>query len=462
MNPNRSTQLLPWMKQFIQSIPHLESNSRKAYLRILLSFDHYLGKLPGKENRFTMISEALLLNWLKEMNGRHCLHTVAFWAGTVDRFLSFLKEEGRIEENPLAQLLKRYPSKGWKGIIQALWGASPEDSLKSLKLTPRFISPLGPSMVRYIALHRSQGKAYVSETSILERFDRFLLSYSDPPPTELSTPIFTRWLELFAKSKPKHRYKNFMVIRGFCLYLRRLHPEAYLPEPLLTPTSKGTFLPYIFSLSEIHALLKAAHQLKTSAYSPLRPQTFYIVILLLYTTGIRLGEALRLRLQDIDHKDQSLYIHQTKFYKTRLVPLSQSMMKELEGYLKLRKYSGAPMQPESFVFQNPHQKGHYSNSAIEIPFRQILKRLGLKPTPGHHGPRIHDLRHSFSVHRLEQWYQKGYEVQSRLAVLSTYLGHRGVASTQRYLTMTTELLQQASQRFDQHFFSNPIPKGEPK
>lgn len=462
MKNNPSNQLLPWIEQFVLKIPHLENNSRQRYRNTLLSFVNYLEKLSWKESFSGMIKEEIITGWLKEMHARYSLYTVMPRVGTVNGFLSFLEEKGCVEENPLARLQKQYPAKGLKGIVLSLVGSSSKDSLKSLKLPPRFTSPLGAYMERYIALYRSQGRTYTPEESILCRFDRFLVSCSDPPPAQLSDSVLTQWLGLFAGSKSEHRYKVFMVIRRFCLYLRRFHPDAYVPDPSLTPPPPGPFFPHIYSLSEIGALLGAARQLKPSAYSPLRPQIFHLLILLLYTTGIRLGEALRLQLGDIDWKNQSLCIRQTKFFKSRLNPLSSSMMKELEDYLQLRQGSSAPMGPDSFIFQNPHQKGPYSNAAIQEPFRRILKRLGLKLALGHSGPRIHDLRHTFAVHRLEEWYRRGCDVQSRLGLLSTYLGHVGIASTQRYLTMTTELLQQASQRFNQYFSSTQIQKGGPK
>ncbi len=405
-----------------------------------------------------MIKEEAINRWLKGIHERYSLNTVLPRVGTVNRFLSFLEEKGSFEENPLARLRKHYPTKGLKGIILALVGSSPEDSLKKLKSPPRFVSPLGAYMERYLALYRSQGRTYRAEEAILCRFDRFLGSYSDPPPTALSDSVLTQWLGLFAEARPQHRYKTFTVIRQFCVYLRRFHPDAYLPDPSLTPPPPGPFFPHIYSRPEIDALLRAARQLEASASSPLRPHIFYLLIMLLYTTGMRLGEALRLRLGDIDWKNQSRFIRQTKFFKSRLVPLSSSVMKKLEDYLRLHQRSKASMSPDSFIFQNPHQKGPYSNSAIQEPFRRMLKRLGLKLTQGHRGPHIHDLRHTFAVHRLEEWYQRGCDVQSRIGLLSTYLGHVGIASTQRYLTMTTELLQQASQRFNQYFSQKQGPK----
>ena len=445
--------ILSWIERFVAQIPHLQKVTRQKYRRILLTFVAYVERISGKKKCLPIrIERKIIAGFLKEMRAHYSLYTVLSRVGIIDNFLSFLRKSGGLQKNPLTCLQKQFPSKGLKGIILALTGPSPQKSLRALKVPPEFASPLGANMKQFIALHQTQGRIYQSEVHIFRRFDRFLRSYSDPP-RQLSDSILQRWLGLFSRAHSGHRYKIFKVIRRFCLYLRRLDPEAYVPDSSLGPSPPPPFFPHIYSRSELVALLKAARQLKPSGYSPLRPQTLYLLILLLYTTGMRLGEALKLQLADIDWKNRALHLRETKFFKSRLVPLSPSMMKEVEVYLQLRQRSGAPTNPQSFLFQNPHHKGPYSNSAIGEPFRRMVKRLGLPPTQGHSGPRLHDLRHTFAVHRLEDWYRRGVDVQSKLGLLSTYLGHVGIASTQRYLTMTTELLQQASQRFNQYFTS---------
>lgn len=328
-------------------------------------------------------------------------------------------------------------------------------------LEKQFTSPLGHYMQKFISLGQSQGKIYQQEERILCRFDRFLRSYLDPP-RQLSDSIIRQWLALFSKSKPEYLYKNFTVIRRFCLHLRRFDPNVYVPDSSLSPPSPPQTIPYIYSRTEILSLLKSARQLKASVRSPLRPRIFYLLLLLLYTTGMRISEALKLRFGDIDRKNRVLYIRETKFQKSRLLPLSPSMMKELEDYLRVRQRTEAPIRLECPLFQNPCRQGPYSMSIIDVTFRHMLRTLGLKPNRGYIGPCIHSLRHTFAVHRLEDWYRRGEDVQSKLRLLSTYLGHVDIASTQRYLTMTSELLQQASKRFNQYFISIQNSKGELK
>ena len=453
-----SSLLLPWIEQFLDSIPHLAKETRSLYQYTIFQFVVYWEKISGKEKFWPVtVKQETIAQWLKGLRANHFSSTVVLWAGILTRFLSFLEKNGVLQENPIARLQKQYPGRGFKGIALALTSSCPQKSLKSLEIPPRFISPLGHNMQRLIALGRSQGKIYRAEEYILCRFDRFLMSYPSPP-NGLSDSILSRWLGIFSKSRPEHRYKNFKVIRRFCLYLRRLNPEAYVPDSCLCSSPGPAFIPYIYSQTEVVALLKTARELKASPQSPLRPHIFYILILLLYTTGMRLGEALKLQIRDIDWKDQTLYIRETKFFKSRIVPLSSGMMRELENYLQLRSKTGIPANPESPLFQGPCPERPYSMSTIQRLFCHMLRDLGLKPIGSRSGPRPHDLRATFAVHRLEQWYRKGEDVQSKLGLLSTYLGHVGIASTQRYLPMTTELLQQASHRFNRYFTS--IPKEE--
>jgi site-specific recombinase XerD len=442
--------LLLWTEQFMASIPHLAQDTRQMYRTTLLSFVMYIEKISNKK-KFSqaILKQQIIAGWLKQIRTRYSLSTVIHWAGIMSRFFSFLEKNGYLQNDPIGQLQKKYPKRGLKGIALALLGLSPQKSLQSLKASVQFASHLGQYMQKFIALGRSQGKGYQTEESVLRCFDRFLKSYSDPP-NQLSDSILRQWLSFFSNWDLWYRYRNFRIIRNFCLYLRRFDSKAYVPASSLCESPGVQFHPYIYSHSEIVAILKAVRQLKSSSRSPLRPHRFYLLILFLYTTGMRISEALNLQLRDIDLENQTLCIRQTKFYKSRLVPLSSSMMRELENYLQLRRRVGVINTPESYLFQNPRRQKPYSRSGIEEPFRDILRNLGLKLA---RGPRLHDLRATFAVHRLEEWYQQGVDVQSKLGLLSTYLGHVNIDSTQRYLPMTTELLKLACQRFEKYFKS---------
>jgi len=246
------------VERFVATIPYLKKRSCYHYRWRLLAFLRYLKRISGKkESLLAIINEEIMAGYLKEMRRGYALETVLTRTGIITRFLSSLKKQGFLKENPLVGLQEKYPQKGLKGIVLALTGPSPQKSLEFLRAPQRFTSPLGPWMQKFLSLQRSQGRVYRTEERILSRFDRFLRTYTEPP-QKLSEVILKDWFSLFAPSQAEHRYKNFMVVRHFCLYLRRIDPTAYVPDSFLSPSPPPTFLPHIYSHSEIAALLREA------------------------------------------------------------------------------------------------------------------------------------------------------------------------------------------------------------
>ena len=181
----------------------------------------------------------------------------------------------------------------------------------------------------------------------------------------------------------------------------------------------------------------------------------HAIILLLATSGLRISEALHLTLQDVDLEDGVLSIHQSKFRKSRLVPLSVGTLKVLNRYHELR-VAVAPTGPAEAFFVSGCGKA-YSTSTVQGMFRDIAIQAGLRGPKGR-GPRLHDLRATFAVTRLLQWYRDGDNVMARLPLLSTYLGHACISDTEVYLRITTALLEEANTRF--HSFARDIlPSG---
>lgn len=437
---------LPLIDQFIDSITHLEKSTSYGHRKSLISFVTYLNKKSTKSCFPNRIKKETIASWATHLKKRYSFSTVMKAVRIVVRFLSFLENKGLLKENYLGRMKAQYPKRGLTGIISALLGPSPQKSLQALKIPAQFISPFGPQMQNFIDLARAQGKKYKNEEEILLKFDCFLSSYAQPP-CRLSDSIIRKWLASFPAPVRANRYLGFHVVRRFCLYLRRLNPGAYLPDLSLAPPWPPSPLPYIYSRHEIAALLRAASKLKSSKLSPILPNMVYMLILLLYTTGMRLSEVLKLQLGNIDWKNQALVIQETKFFKSRIVPIAPGVMKELENYLQLRQQIGLAINDQSALFQNPHRKSHYSKTAAQYMFNKLLVQTNIKNSRKFTRPYIHSLRHTMAVHRIEDWYRQGQDVQSKLGLLSTYLGHVNLSSTQRYLTMTTQLLQQAAKRF---------------
>ena len=438
------------INEFMKRIPNLGLKTRKGYTKIICSFllfleTHKAGKeFPAKIKRQTFV------DWIKYMELRYTIITIQSHARIIARFLKFLGETEVLKHNSVGVLQKLYPKSGMAGITSALLGCSSQQSLQALKRIEKFNSPLGNSMEQFISLGRSQGKRYQNEEEILSRFDQFITSLPEAP-LYLSDSILMKWINQSRASLYSTRQLNFVVVRRFCLYQRRFDPSAYVPDASFVEFKSPALIPYVYTRTQIIAFLNTARELRSSNLSPIRPQMYYFLFLLLYTTGMRISEALALEIRDIDKNGQTFHIREGKFFKSRLVPMSGSVAKELEIFLVCRQTAGLSNNDKSPLFQNPHRVGHLSKSVVTTTFSGILRQLDVGTIAGRRSPCIHSFRHTMAVHRLEDWYRQGANVQSKLHLLSTYLGHVKIASTQQYLTMTTELLQQASNRFNLYF-----------
>ena len=216
-------------------------------------------------------------------------------------------------------------------------------------------------------------------------------------------------------------------------------------------TNRGTKLPppqspYIYSTDELRRLLDATlapfagdHRLPAQMYRTL--------LLLLYGSGLRIGEALNLAVRDIDLTDQIIIVRNTKFFKTRLVPIGPKLAHELAAHLKCRGLLPFPAGNDSPLFATRAGRAWLYQHVI-TRFQHVRRAAGIECPAGEcRPPRLHDLRHTAAVHRVLAWYRSGRDVQRLLPQLATYLSHVDIKSTQRYLKMTPELLQEASQRF---------------
>ena len=242
-----------------------------------------------------------------------------------------------------------------------------------------------------------------------------------------------------------------LVVRNFLIFHARKHPDTYIPDLLTFPQNAACKLPRIVSEDEMGRILKAAQQLPASKQNPLRSHTVKLALVILFCCGLRRGELLRLKLKDFDSNENLLHIESTKFNKSRVIALTESVAEQLQGYLKLRKSQKLAFDPESYLLwsNNPLAKEHvYSAPALAHNWQCLCvaaQVLDEQKRP----PRIHDLRHSFAVAALHRWYRSGTDVNTKLQHLCTYLGHSSVASTLHYLHFTPELQKDAAELFHQ-------------
>lgn len=284
-----------------------------------------------------------------------------------------------------------------------------------------FRSRLAHEFAGYLALKRALGRKLVNEEKVLRHVDRFIANRF-PAARDISVPILQEWMAANPNLLPQSRVVRLRVVRQFCLFRRRTVPGAFVPDRsqlrFLWPRDVSRHVPFIFTKEQVRRLLCAALELPDRPHHSGRRRTFFTLLLLLYTAGLRLSEAVRLHVGDIDFKAGTLLIRETKFFKTRLVPLAADVLRLLRLHVGgLPRTSGSLQQP---LFQ--HHGRAYSVVTVGATGRQLLRASGLKPPRGRVGPRLHCLRHAFAVHRIAQWYAEGADVQSQLPALATYMG----------------------------------------
>jgi site-specific recombinase XerD len=243
-------------------------------------------------------------------------------------------------------------------------------------------------------------------------------------------------------------HRKLEALRGFYRFaLGRGYTQSYpLPEKLPRPSC--IFTPYIYSSDELRRLIDTTEQCVNSR-TKLQAPTVRTLLLLLYGAGLRISEALRLRPEDVDLTTNLLTVRESKFYRTRLVPIGVRLTGVLASYEKQRNHWTTRETVESFFVTRHGQP--VIRSLAERTFSRLRGLANVRRDDGaRYQPRLHDLRHTFAVHRLVAWYRNGADVQRLLPQLSTYLGHVHVSATQHYLTMTPDLLYQASVRFEQY------------
>jgi integrase/recombinase XerD len=236
------------------------------------------------------------------------------------------------------------------------------------------------------------------------------------------------------------------VLSGFYRFLIARGYVTASPLPKIVPIPPPRFVPYIYSHDELRRLLEATIPCDNPR-NKIAPHTLRTLILLLYGAGLRISETLAFTLNDVDFSAEMIQIRESKSYKTRLVPLGPDLVKVLTTYATRRKREHLSRSDATFLISRAGRP--IKRATAEKMFSRLRVRAGVLRSDGaRYQPRLHDLRHAFAVHRVISWYRQGADVQRLLPQLTTYLGHVHIVSTQRYLTMTPELLTEASKRFE--------------
>lgn len=199
-----------------------------------------------------------------------------------------------------------------------------------------FRSPVGPVMTRFLALKRALGRGSAREEAILRALDAVLAAHV-PSPADLTAATFAAWGQTLLRLTPGVRRNWLRIARNLCLYRRRTEPACFVPDPAGFPTPHQPVAPSIFAPQEIARLLQCADRLRPTPGSPLRAAAYRLAVVLLYTTGLRRGELVRLMVGDYEPGAQTLAIRASKFHKSRCVPLAADGAREIERYLAARR-----------------------------------------------------------------------------------------------------------------------------
>jgi integrase len=317
-----------------------------------------------------------------------------------------------------------------------------------------FNSFLRRQLADYLEFKRSLGFTSVSHYFPARDFDYYLVFRDIVSVNAIDEALIYNWVHAIPKQATGTKNNRLKFARGFFHYLERLglaRENPALRIPYLKPRYRK---PYIYSLKELGEILAEARDLKRRYPRRLVGSTMETMLLLIYACGLRLREALNLRICDVDFEEGTLSLWKTKFHKERLVPFSPAVGRALKAYLARRQELYPGPSPDERFFRSGRNKS-CTPGGVRWQFHEILRRCGLAKARSP-SPRIHDLRHTFAVHRLYKWYQEGHHPLNKLPLLSTYMGHVCIESTQVYLSISRALLREGDRRFQAAFESTAL------
>lgn len=304
----------------------------------------------------------------------------------------------------------------------------------------------------YLRFKRSCGYQLEAPGKELLLFARYAARAGHNGP--LTTDLVVRWAKLPQDADPCYWANRYDIIRRFAEYRFLFDPETEIPPKGLLGSSKKRLSPHIYSQAEKTSFLQAASQLAPT--NGLHPRTYVTLFGLLLSTGLRISEALNLSRQDTDLRTGILTIRETKFRKSRLVPMHPSTLQALKHYRKLRDAYHPGTRSKAFFLSEKGTPLNYRG--VLYTFIKLSRKLGWRDREKK--PRIHDFRHTFAVRRLIKWYEEGASLDQKILALTTYLGHVQVTDTYWYLSAVPELLAVVSEKFE-NFATNERRRNTP-
>jgi integrase len=304
------------------------------------------------------------------------------------------------------------------------------------------MTSLADSLVEYLTVRRKLGYRFERQEKLLKQY----LSYLD----ELGHPYITVETAVAWATLPVRRHQSWYsyrlsAARGFAAYQLAHDPRTEVPAPSLLPWRRCPATPYLYTDADLAALIAAAKALRT----PHRAATYQTLVGLLAVTGMRVGEAIALNRNDFDVRAGVIVVRNGKFGKTREVPLHASTVTALSAYVQRHDRPQAKRSPAALLISDRGTRLEYRT--VQWTFSRLVSRAGVRPRSPNCRPRLHDLRHGFAVQTMQDAYRDGGNApQSRLPLLSTYLGHVDPGKTYWYLSAAPELLELAGERLAHH------------
>jgi len=305
-----------------------------------------------------------------------------------------------------------------------------------------FVGEFKDLLIKFIEFKQSLGYNYSSTADVLKRFSKFSLNYEIRNHT-LTKELVMAWSE---KRAPEHYgtwSSRVNKLKQFALYLHNLGYDSYIPICSANP-KRDLYVPYIFTAQQLRVFFENCGKIKQ------HPRTNKHLMLpavyrILYGCGLRISETMALKLKHVDLKNGIITIHNSKFNKDRLIPMSYSLTEYFKVYFsKIHIFSTS----EDYLFMKKDRTAFASNTVYKH-FRKILWRSGISHGGKGRGPRLHDFRHTFAVHSLSELVNKGFEVYSALPILATYLGHSSLKETEKYLRITAEAYPEILKKVNQ-------------
>lgn len=312
-----------------------------------------------------------------------------------------------------------------------------------------FISPLAPQLSQFLALKRAMGYRYREAGRALRELDRFLDSRLAADDPLITLAIVHDYVARRGTESETTRAHRLTLIPEVCRFLRREDARVPVADRRSLQIVQRKFVPRVLSREGGRRFLQACAEFPPGRTSPMRATVLGTALRVLYLAGLRAGELLGLTQGDVDYDTGILHIRHTKFDKSRIVPIAPDLVKRLDHCRTLATKHFGSCPPYMPLFPNP-RGGRYSITALRAAFHPILQIAGIERTSNSR-IRLHDARHSFAVLRLLLWCGQDVDLDAKLPLLATYLGHVGLASSQRYLQLTRDLMGEITRRHQARF-----------